>query len=558
MDIKQVYSILLKKIEGVATGFVGSETDANGDVYVKFADGSKQKMRSIKGDKGDKGDSFTYDDFTDEQLEALNGKDGKNGNTVQVLDNPTNPIKAEAVLILDPSDIKSADTYSKAQSDVKFAKSVEVGNITKLTVNTWSDLVSAINDVFGRGMGGYRFEVDENKKALTIVCRNGVEVPIDISQIILNTNIEEFKDMLVTNLLDGQSLVYSASKKKWVNKSIDSSGMLVEAKAYTDEEIKKFNNKGSIACDDKPTYYGGVITYRKGGETRTTEETGTWFYYFDENDKAVQTIFVEGTEFTIAMAGDVNLDEYVAKTSLADVFDETFVDKSKVPTTRYIEELKGTIDDDLGEKVNVTDIIDTLNSDATDKPLSAKQGKELDSTKLNKTTDVENKGKALVVDESGNIVFGDAGVKVSSEEGNKITEKGDGIFVASEIDDENISEDSTFSSKKINDSLVDIEDDLGEKADKSDVDALSEKISDLITVESVNITIGTTQYESLYYNDNGFSKKGQLLSLNVKNVSGNHFVVPEVTATRDTSMTVRSWSKVGNITYTLDLVWLKI
>ena len=56
----------------------------------------------------------------------------------------------------------------------------------------------------------------------------------------------------------------------------------------------------------------------------------------------------------------------------------------------------------------------------------------------------------------------DVGVKVSSEEGNKITEKDDGIFVASEIDDENISENSTYSSQKIHDSLVDIEGELGD------------------------------------------------------------------------------------------------
>lgn len=193
----------------------------------------------------------------------------------------------------------------------------------------------------------------------------------------MNTNITEFKDMLVTSILDGQSLVWNASKKKWVNKSIDSSGVLVEAKKYTDDEIAKFNNKGSIAVDEKPTYYGGIITYKRGGVTETTDNAGTWFYYFDDNDKAVQTIFIEGTEFTIAMAGDINLDDYIAQTEKIDVFDDSFTDKTKVPTTRYIEELKGIIDDDLGDKVNVEDIEDSLTSDADDKPLSAKQGKEL-------------------------------------------------------------------------------------------------------------------------------------------------------------------------------------
>lgn len=51
--------------------------------------------------------------------------------------------------------------------------------------------------------------------------------------------------------------------------------------------------------------------------------------------------------------------------------------------------------------------------------------------KLDKTTDVENAGKAVVVDEEGNLTFGEAGVQVSQEEGNAIEEKDDGIYVPS-------------------------------------------------------------------------------------------------------------------------------
>ena len=49
--------------------------------------------------------------------------------------------------------------------------------------------------------------------------------------------------------------------------------------------------------------------------------------------------------------------------------------------------------------------------------------------KLNKTTDSANAGKAVVVDENGNLVFGAAGVQVSEAEGNAIEEKEDGIYV---------------------------------------------------------------------------------------------------------------------------------
>lgn len=49
--------------------------------------------------------------------------------------------------------------------------------------------------------------------------------------------------------------------------------------------------------------------------------------------------------------------------------------------------------------------------------------------KLDKTTSASNAGKAVVVDENGNLVFGAAGVQVSHIEGNAIEEKQDGIYV---------------------------------------------------------------------------------------------------------------------------------
>ena len=407
-----------------------------------------------------------------EDIKGQDGIDGIDGKTVQVLgdDETDDDIVDEAVLIFNPRELQIDENYSKAQADSRFAKRVDVGNVNSLAVSTWTDLVTAINDVYSKGMGAYRFECNEYAKTLTLICRNGVEVPIDISQIILNTNIEELKNMLVTNILDGQSLVYNASKKKWVNKSIDSSGVLVEAKQYTDDEIKKINNKGQIAVDGKPTYYGGVITYKKAGETKTTENTGTWFYYYDENDKAVQTIWIEGTEFTIAMAGDINLDDYIAKTEKIDTFDENFTDKTKVPTTRYIEELKEIIDDEIAEKINTSDIVDELNSDATDKPLSAKQGKELKSQidrLIDDTADKTVEDKTYSAKKIAEAIDGVNpswnGTKAEFEALDKSTLKdGQTVNITDDfnnqevIDDSKTSGVSTWSSEKINDSLVDI------------------------------------------------------------------------------------------------------
>ncbi len=371
-------------------------------------------------------------DRTNKKLMDLPSLKGKDGKGVTVGTREEFEADENAILNFDPNEVVTQDTYSKTQADVKFAKSVEVGDTSKLVVTSWKDLVTAINDVFGKGMGGYNFVVNETQKILTILTRDGNSVPIDISQIILNTNITEFKDMLVTSILDGQSLVWNASKKKWVNKSIDSSGVLVEAKQYTDDEIKKFNNKGSLAVDEKPTYYGGIITYKQGGVTKTTENAGTWFYYFDENSKAVQTIFIEGTEFTIAMAGDINLDDYVAKTEKTDTYDDSFTDKTKVPTTRYIEEFKGVIDDEIADKVNTTDIEDSLTSDAIDKPLSAKQGKELNEKKLDKEnitsdfaenpTDLGKVPNLNWINGMRNVLLSALGKKVDKAEGKSLVD----------------------------------------------------------------------------------------------------------------------------------------
>lgn len=81
---------------------------------------------------------------------------------------------------------------------------------------------------------------------------------------------------------------------------------------YTDDEIAKLNTDKAIACDEKPTYDSGTITYIVNGEEKTTEDESIWFYY-TEDEVLKQTRFIEGVEKTITSGGGVDFDAYVKK-----------------------------------------------------------------------------------------------------------------------------------------------------------------------------------------------------------------------------------------------------
>lgn len=137
-----------------------------------------------------------------------------------------------------------------------------------------------------------------------------------------------------------------------------------------EEEIKKLQKTPAIAVDAKPIYVDGVITYTQGGATKTTEDVNQWFYYSD-GDALFQTIWITGVEKTIK-SGGVDFNEFVKKEN----------------------------------------IVDELTSTATDKPLSANQGKELSdaltqglSEKLNIQQDKEKAGYAVKVGDDGKLIL---------------------------------------------------------------------------------------------------------------------------------------------------------
>lgn len=101
------------------------------------------------------------------------------------------------------------------------------------------------------------------------------------------------------------------------------------AKQYTDESIEKINTKEAIFVDAKPTYQDGIITYIKGGVEQTTTDVDMWFYYFNEDNLAVQTIWIDDTEITIDVAG-IDLTEYISEDDVSyvnpDTEEQTFED----------------------------------------------------------------------------------------------------------------------------------------------------------------------------------------------------------------------------------------
>ena len=275
-----------------------------------------------------------------------------------------------------------------------------IGDMSTIKVKSVSDLVSAINTLYDAFMSSITYA---NKK-LTITYRNGGTVDIDMSAIITDTNIGELSNIDDTGVVDKQVLSYNAATNKYIPTTIDTAGVLADAKKYTDDEIAKINNADAMAVDEKPTYSNGTITYKKNGIEKTITDGDFWFFY-TVNDMAYQTIWIDGIEFTTSVDGSVDFKDFVSKTNdLVSTYTGEEADKTKVTTIASLDALYAIISTALGKKVNMTDIVNSLISDATDKPLSAAQGKVLD-TKIStvekdyaKKTDLHSHNNKAVLD----------------------------------------------------------------------------------------------------------------------------------------------------------------
>ena len=260
-----------------------------------------------------------------------------------------------------------------------------IGDMSTINISSVTDLVGAINSLYSSSLTSVTY----SGRKLTLTYTDGNAIDLDISSIITDTNIGDFSNVDDTGITDKQVLAYDIATNKYIPTTIDGSNVLSEAKQYTDEEILKINNAEAIAVDSKPTFADGTITYTKNGAEETTTNANTWFYYTVDT-KSYQTIWVDSTEFTVEINGTIDFVDYVNKTTdVVSTYTGEEVDKTKIPDLAAIDALYDLVKTALRSKVNTVDIVDDLISEATDKPLSASQGKVLDEKITVLKTDVE-------------------------------------------------------------------------------------------------------------------------------------------------------------------------
>ena len=91
-----------------------------------------------------------------------------------------------------------------------------------------------------------------------------------------------YRDLVDSNKAELETLNGDETVDGSVNKKVKV--CLADSKTYTDEQIQLMKKRGAIVCDDKPTYADGTITYIKDGETKTTDNLGSWFYYTEDKN----------------------------------------------------------------------------------------------------------------------------------------------------------------------------------------------------------------------------------------------------------------------------------
>lgn len=204
-------------------------------------------------------------------------------------------------------------------------------------------------------------------------------------------------------ILNGDKTVNGSVAKKIAS-------CLSDSKLYTDQKIAEMASEQAIVADEKPSYSNGITTYIKDGIPETTDEENIWFYY-EQDGKLMQTIFINGENITIVSAGSVNFQDFVSKTNdVVSNYTGDEADVSKVPNLGAMKELETKLQTDIDDKISGDEIYDGVDSTSTTSALSANQGKILNdaiNTKLNKTFSGEDiANKILKTDSLGNVVLG--------------------------------------------------------------------------------------------------------------------------------------------------------
>lgn len=128
-----------------------------------------------------------------------------------------------------------------------------------------------------------------------------------------------------------------------------------DAKDYTDEQIALLNVDEAIKCDAMPTYDSATdkITYVKDTVSHTIDADAIWFYY-ESDDKLMQSILLDGEWVSIVSAGTANFSDYVSKTNdVVSTYTGEEVVTSKVPDLAALKALQTLVETDVDGKVSI-------------------------------------------------------------------------------------------------------------------------------------------------------------------------------------------------------------
>ena len=280
----------------------------------------------------------------------------------------------------------------------------EVGDVSTIGVSNSMSVVDALNELNDNdkriAIQSVTFAQDENGRYIeTINFKDSSVTPItvDLSSMISNIKVGDLSDVNSASIADNQVLAFDTASSKYVPKTFDLAGVLSDAKAYTDTTLTNINQASVISVDAKPTYSDGVITYVEDGNTKTTTDTNTWFYYTDGMDY-VRTMFINGKEVTMSLSQSINLTDYVSKTKdVSSVYTENMADTSKIPSIKALNDSLTIVIGKIAGKVNVSDIIDDTSHSDTNKPASARTVKDLRDMIDNAFTSITGTGGSTVM-----------------------------------------------------------------------------------------------------------------------------------------------------------------
>lgn len=169
-------------------------------------------------------------------------------------------------------------------------------------------------------------------------------------QIIDNANLQKIVDIINGMIAEQEDKTINA---------------LSIAKGYTDTKVSEINVSEALKVDEAPIYDASgakpVIRYKQSGVDKTTDNLKTWFFYYvAAEDKAYQTLFIDGEELTIKVANEINFDDYVKKTDVVSTYTGTELEKDKIPNLSALDDLKNMVNPSLSEQFVSQAIYDAL------------------------------------------------------------------------------------------------------------------------------------------------------------------------------------------------------